>query len=71
MNTVERTLWPLLSVGSQFRQQVTLVVDRFGTGDPEMVVGVADRDIGLKGIFRGLGEPVGASGNHGALHLSI
>ena len=53
-----------VDVGGQFRQQVSLVVNRFGPGNPEMVVGVADGELRFQSLFGGPGEPVVASRRH-------
>ncbi len=58
MNTVERTLCPLLMSSGQLVEQVALVRDPPRAVIPEVMVGVADRQLGLEGRFLRQGQPV-------------
>ena len=59
---------PAANVGGQLGQEVSLVRGRFGAGNPEMVVRVADRQVRLQGLFDGLRQPVFAFRCH-VVHL--
>ena len=60
-----------IHVGGQLVQQIALVGDALGPEIPEVVMRVADRDVGLQGRLLGQGQPVVSSIRHDGFSVAV
>ena len=60
-----------VNVGDQFVEQIPLVGDALGSKVPEVMMGVADRNLRLQCWFLGQGQPVISSVRHNGSSVCV